>query len=134
MIKAKQNKSIGKSKILLFLMVYMLPFLSACNSSESQTKQGLTVSNLCFPLEGGNVSNTLLADADWTIDIMSDNPWISVSQIKGTASSSPIQLVFKAQASNNPQSRSIVIVISIGPNVYKYIANQDGTENQVCLN
>lgn len=119
----------------LFLLISIAVSLTtACNDKEDTPKPGLTVSNLCFTITGGNVSNTLIADNEWSILVPGDDPWISVSPSSGSASSVPINLIFSAEVNNNPQSRGTIISVRIGDAVYTYAANQDGTIDQVCIN
>lgn len=115
--------------VLIFNIFFLL---TGCNEGESNTRQGLSVANLCFTIEGGDVSNTLLAGTDWKIEISGSPAWISVSPTQGSASDAPINLVFNALVNNNSQSRSQVTLVHIGSNTLRYVASQDGTEDQVC--
>lgn len=117
--------------ILAFILLTVFSF--GCNDGDSRPSQGLTVANLCFVSNGGNVSNTLNAGTDWYIEIPGANPWISVSPSSGSASTTPVNIVFTATVNNNPDSRSQEIIVHIGTNQLGYIASQDGTEQQVCF-
>lgn len=128
--KIKRNIRAGLISSVLIFNIFFL--LTGCNDGESDTRQGLTVANLCFTTEGGDVSNTLLAGTDWKIEISGSTPWISVSPAQGTASTAPINLIFTSLVNNNSQSRSQVILLHIGSNTLRYVASQDGTEDQVC--
>lgn len=120
------------TSVFTLIIIAIILCLSACHDNSGDIKQGFTVANLCFGLDGGDVSNTLLAADSWSISIPGDNTWVTVSPTSGQSSSQPINLIFNADVNNNPASRSQSIILRIGSETYQYTANQDGTLNKVC--
>ncbi|MGL4293766.1 MAG: BACON domain-containing protein [Bacteroidales bacterium] len=121
------------SKQFILIVISLLFLHTGCNDNAGDIKQGLTViDNICFSTDGGDVSNTLLANDSWSITLPGDNLWLSVSPGSGQGSANPINLIFNAQVNNNTGSRSQQVILRIGDKTFQYTANQDGTLNQVC--
>lgn len=134
MNKGYHNSSTFRRGLMLLLTFIGMILVTNCDNSAVNTPKGLTIDNLCFSLDGGNISNNLRADEAWSIQIAGNDPWASVTPSSGTGSTSLIPLIFTVNVNNNSQSRSAIMTITIGNEAIKYILNQDGTSQQICNN
>lgn len=130
--RVNQIRNIRAGQLRSVLIFCLFLFLAGCHDGEEKNTNGLSVANLCFSMDGGDVSNTLIATADWSIEIPGNDPWLSITPKSGLASAKPINLVLNALVNNNSQSRSQILLIHIGSTTIRYIATQNGENDQVC--